>query len=301
MNLWRLGAFVSNSLTVQIEPFDLNSVRDLVVSGVPVLLALSLNNLGSHFVVASGVASDGSIQITDPNPAFAQTNLTGYLNGFTAAGQRLRGVLTEAARLLPQAPSSAGFFVASTASITLGSAAGSWWRSDLPRLAAAAAAAQRLRPLQLALYFCCLRWICSFVRTDDAAAGWPVQPDVHGFFLPPARVLRAGRRYRHIMENRAGKSAMEPGTAQYDRHCRESSTPPATPTKSRSGGLISIFGAGLAGAFVQIAGQPARVIAATPSQINAQIPSIAATAHAIDGYVKQRQRATAFGIGNYRG
>jgi uncharacterized protein (TIGR03437 family) len=46
------------------------------------------------------------------------------------------------------------------------------------------------------------------------------------------------------------------------------------------GGLISIFGAGLAGSSaaatsVQIDGQAARVIAATPFQVNAQIPSAA--------------------------
>jgi len=38
------------------------------------------------------------------------------------------------------------------------------------------------------------------------------------------------------------------------------------------GGLISIFGAGLAGATVQIDGQAAKVVAATPFQVNAQVP-----------------------------
>jgi uncharacterized protein (TIGR03437 family) len=42
------------------------------------------------------------------------------------------------------------------------------------------------------------------------------------------------------------------------------------------GGLISIFGAGLAGSTVQINGQSARVLAATPFQVNAQIPTTAA-------------------------
>lgn len=82
MNLWRLGAFVAGNLAVSIEHTDLDAVRSLVAGGAPVLLALAISgNQGSHFVVATGVAADGSLLISDPDPSFGQTNLNGYLNG----------------------------------------------------------------------------------------------------------------------------------------------------------------------------------------------------------------------------
>ncbi len=124
VNLWRVGAFVSNDLTVAIEPFSAAAVSDLVAAGTPVLLALQLGNLGSHFVVASGINADGSLQIADPSPVFAQTNLAGYLNGFTAGGATIQGTVTGAVRLLPQAPAAPGFMAASNGPLALTSAAG---------------------------------------------------------------------------------------------------------------------------------------------------------------------------------
>ncbi len=142
VNLWRVGEFVSNNVTVQTEPFTAAAVSNLVASGSPVLLALSLGNLGSHFVVAFGINADGSLQIADPNPAFAQTNLNAYLNGFNAGGQAIQGTVTGAVRLLPQMPGSPGFMVASNAPVTLTSAAGSCGPTlQFPGVAAVAGAA----------------------------------------------------------------------------------------------------------------------------------------------------------------
>ena len=62
--------------------------------------------LGSHFVVATGIASDGSLLIADPNPAFGQTSLNGYLNGFHALREDHSRHALGRGRLLPQAPSS---------------------------------------------------------------------------------------------------------------------------------------------------------------------------------------------------
>ena len=82
---------------MSIEQTDLGTLRSLVAGGSPVLLALALaGNQGSHFVVATGVAADGSVLISDPDPSFGQTNLNGYLNGLAT--------LAGAVRLLPQAP-----------------------------------------------------------------------------------------------------------------------------------------------------------------------------------------------------
>src|SRR4029077_6677973 len=122
VNLWRVGAFVGNNIDVQVQPADLNGVRDLVATGSPVLLALSLGPAGSHFVVATGIAADCSLAIADP--VFAQTNVTSYLNGFSAAGGTIQGALSGAVRLLPQAPASAGFQVIATQPFTISSPSG---------------------------------------------------------------------------------------------------------------------------------------------------------------------------------
>ena len=55
--------------------------------------ALSRNGApaGGHFVVATGIAGDGSVLIQDPSPLFSRTNLTDYLSGFSAAGGSVEG------------------------------------------------------------------------------------------------------------------------------------------------------------------------------------------------------------------
>jgi hypothetical protein len=75
----------------------LATIADLVAQGEPLLLSLglSLNGTlaGGHFVVAIGIAADGSIVIQDPSPLFARTNLNDYLNGFTAGRRNMDGRL----------------------------------------------------------------------------------------------------------------------------------------------------------------------------------------------------------------
>ncbi len=82
------------------------------------MLALAMSgNQGSHFVVATGIAADGSLLISDPDPSFGQTNLNGYLNGLAT--------LAGAVRLLPQAPAIPnGFLIVSNAAVQVSSVAG---------------------------------------------------------------------------------------------------------------------------------------------------------------------------------
>ena len=277
VNLWRLGAFVSNDLTVQIEPFDLNSIRDLVTSGGPVLLALSLGNgLGSHFVVATGVASDGSIAIADPNPAFAQTNLNAYLAGFSAMGQSIQAGIAGAVRLIPQAPVTPGFVVAANTPVTLASAAGNCGAAlTFPSVAAVAGSpAAPAAPAAGALYFVFCNGTSPLYELDAAPA-----PAYNVVFTDLAS---AGSRIP-LSGAAAASWAIAPANLSW------SVTPLATAIAANGvlnaasytpqfapGGLISIFGAGLSGATVQINGQAAKVLAATPFQLNAQIPTTTA-------------------------
>ncbi|MBI3470987.1 MAG: hypothetical protein HY013_06500, partial [Candidatus Solibacter usitatus] len=148
-NPWRAAGLVGGQLDVQGETADPAAIRDLVAQGSPVLLALSLaaadTPAGGHFVVATGIAGDGSLLIFDPNPVLGRANLNEYFTGFDAGGQSWKGVLAGALRLVPRAPSATGFLLASFAQpagaaqrlkLDVDSAGGSCGRTvDLPDVA----------------------------------------------------------------------------------------------------------------------------------------------------------------------
>ncbi len=276
VNLWRVGAFVAGNITVQIEPADLNSIRDLVVSGAPVLLALSLNGLGSHFVVADGVAADGSVLILDPDPAFAQTNLNGYLTGFSVSGRTVQGTITGAARLLPQAPSAAGFVVAANTPIALASPSGSCGAA-LTFPGVAAVAGNNTGASAGSLYFEPCSGTSSIYELDATAA--PAYNLVFTDLAPAGSrtpLTGAGAAsWAIVPANPSWSITPLAATITGSVLNAASFTPQIAP-----GGLISIFGAGLSGGTVQINGQTARVLAATTFQINALIPSAAAPGQA---------------------
>jgi uncharacterized protein (TIGR03437 family) len=269
VNLWRVGAFVSNSVTVQIEPFTAAAIGNLVAGGTPVLVALSLGSLGSHFVVAFGINADGSLQIADPNPAFGQTNLNGYLNGFSAGGQTIQGMVTGAVLLTPQAPGSPGFMLASNAPVTLTSSAGSCGPTlQFPGVAAVAGATPAAGPGTLYFGACSGTsgpyeldagpgsYNLTFtdltpnggrtIASGPPPASYEIVSNGQNWSLSPLAALIAG----NVVDAASYTNAIAPGE------------------------LISIFGAGFAGSTtVQIAGQAAKIVAATPFQVNAQVPS----------------------------
>lgn len=112
VNLWRLASFVGGGLAVSVEKNDIPTVQSLLGQGSPVLLALTPTpgspSAGTHFVVATGVAADGSILIMDPDPAFARSNLNNY-----------PGTLAGVVRLVPGPAVSGGFLVAGNAMFNL--------------------------------------------------------------------------------------------------------------------------------------------------------------------------------------
>jgi uncharacterized protein (TIGR03437 family) len=269
VNLWRVGAFVSNGITVQIEPYTPTAIADLVAAGTPVLLALTLaGNLGSHFVVAFGIKADGTLLIADPNPAFAQTDLNAYLNGFTsAAGQAVQGAVTGAVLLLPQAPNAAGFMVASSAPVTLTSSTGPCGPTLQFPSASSVAGTAYSQPLG-SLYFGACSGTSGPYELDAGPGTYnltftdltPNGGRTFGSGPPPAsyQIVSNGQNWT-LAPLQALISGPVVNAASY--------TVAIAP-----GGLISIFGAGLSGATVQVNGQAAKVVAATPFQVNAQIP-----------------------------
>jgi uncharacterized protein (TIGR03437 family) len=108
VNLWRAAEF-TGGVDVAVRTAGTAAIVDALASGSPALLSLAISRngaaAGGHFVVAVGVADDGSILIQDPNPALARSNLNDYLQGFAAAGATwsgtVRGVVLLALRNPP--------------------------------------------------------------------------------------------------------------------------------------------------------------------------------------------------------
>jgi uncharacterized protein (TIGR03437 family) len=114
VNLWRAADF-TGGVDVTAQNPALTTIADLVAQGEPLLLSLGLSLdgtlAGGHFVVAIGIAADGSIVIQDPSPLFAQTNLNAYLNGFTNGAGTWTAGLRGVVRFAVSSPSGTRFMV----------------------------------------------------------------------------------------------------------------------------------------------------------------------------------------------
>jgi uncharacterized protein (TIGR03437 family) len=117
VNLWRLPGLLNGQLDVRPVETTADAIRDRIVRGSPVLLALRLtsdgNPAGGHYVVATGIERDGSLLIHDPHPVFARTALSEYNAGFGAAGRLWRGTLAGAVAMEPVVPPASGFLLSS--------------------------------------------------------------------------------------------------------------------------------------------------------------------------------------------
>jgi len=272
-NLWRLADFVNGNLTVSLEKADLDTIRDLLVQGTPALVGLSLSRgdapAGLHFVVATGVAFDGGIQIHDPNTTLGRTNLGEYLAGFSLASQSWKGALNSVIRLAPGVPVATGFLVTGDAGFDLTSPAGACGRGiewpDVPvpaekapgvfrvRYCDGAQTTYQLEALSESLYQLVVTDLATggsrFEVTGAGAAAYKVSRPAGQLVVAPQDVSLAAR----AVLNAA------------------SFTPAIAP-----GALAAIFGSGLArtgaATVVEIGGLPARVIGATPFQVNVQVP-----------------------------
>jgi uncharacterized protein (TIGR03437 family) len=240
VNLWRVGGFVSNNISVSVEQTSLNTIRDLVAAGWPVLLSIALKSSGAAFVVATGVASNGDILIADP--ALAQSVLSGYLG---------QGTLTGAVRLLPQAPVLPGFLVDSSSQMTVSSAAGPCGQALL------------LPPL----YF---GWC-------DGKTGGPYELDLPGGSSGTFTDLTSNGGLAAVT---AASSEIVHSGAQWTLAPFALGMTTGGVVNAASfttdiapGGLISIFGTGLSGATVQVNGENAPTLITSQFQINAQVPA----------------------------
>jgi uncharacterized protein (TIGR03437 family) len=273
VNLWQLGGFVGNVLDVSVETPLVDRVRDLAAQGSPVMLGLALSMasspIGSHFVVATGVAADGSILIADPNPAFARVNLNEYLAGFTGPGGKVQGTLTAAVRLLPRAPKTAGFLIAVDDSVEISSPAGACGTSmQFPGRAAVGPVADARGSFSTVTLRACTGDLAAYELDLGSGTyagslidlGNANRVDLSGSGPSAFKVNRTGSQWTI--------SPLSLGIAPSGVVNGASFTPDLAP-----GGIASIFGTGFGRAVsVQVNGIAAKVLASFPFQVNAQIP-----------------------------
>jgi len=273
-NLWRLADFVNGNLTVSVEKPDLDTLRDLVSQGTPVLVGLALAAdgapAGSHFLVAVGVAADGGVQIHDPSPLFARSSLGEYLGGFSLGSRTFKGTLASLTRLQPNAPSATGFLVTGDVAFEVTSVVGACGRliewPDTPAPAERAPGVFRLRYCDgaQAAYQLDVSSAASFQLTVTDLASGGSRFEVSGAAAAAYKLARP-----------AGQLVIAPQDVSFSAGAVVNAAtfmPGVAP-----GGLVAIFGAGLAragvGTVVEIGGLPALLIAASPFQLNVQAPS----------------------------
>lgn len=248
VNLWRLGAFVGGNLDVGIEKNDLNTMRDWIGQGAPLILGLAMSNAMEQYVVATGVAADGSITIMDPNTASAKTNLNDYVGTGTAT-------LDQVIRLIPHAPQTTGFLVVGKTPATISSPAG------------LCGTTVKLNPGLNA------------TRCDGTLGGYQLEANDQTIQLTvtdlgkPAnttnltgtgdlafRVFQSGGVWTASPQQLSFTASSIVNAASF--------TPALAP-----GSLFSVFGTGMTGTTtVSIGGAAATIVGETPFQINAQVP-----------------------------
>lgn len=272
VNLWRVGGFVGNAVDVSAEKPDSNNIRDLVAQGSPVILGLTLGSgasqLGSHFVVATGVASDGSIQIMDPNPAYNKTSLNDYANGFQAAGVTVQGTVTAAVRLLARTPKAPGFLIATNASVNITAPAGDCGVNlEFPGRVAGTAFTPPTAAVRM--------------RVCDGTASSVYEADVNGASYQGSFTDLG------VPANRSDISGSGPASFKAVRSNGQWSIGPLDVSVLANGvvnaasftadiapgGIISVFGTGFgANTSAKVNGVDAKVFAAFPFQLNLAIP-----------------------------
>ncbi len=261
-NPWRLANLVAGNLEVSGVAPNLNAIRDQLGQGNPLLIVLALPSGGYHSVVATGLASDGGVTILDPNAAYNRTNLNEYLNGFSVGGVAVKATLSGALRMSPKTPVAPGFLVISSASTAIASPAGACGDSfNIPSSAGT-----------LRFNYC--EGSQSLYQLDLSAPG-----DYQGFVVdlgtPTFRTEFGG--------NKAGSFRVARPATQWEAAPLEASfkaesvvSAASFTTEIAPGGLVSVFGVGLAKdggkTTATVSGVDAPVLAATPFQLNVQIP-----------------------------
>lgn len=285
-NPWRALKFASNLLDIAVEDPELANLREVANADTPVIIGLELQRNGQpagiHFVSAFGVAADGDLLISDPNPDWARTTLGQYLSGFStndaAAAATLRGTLRAAFRFIPRPANPSDFLISANAPFTSASPSSPCsrrlsWPASFAGPGSLAPAATPTVYLQ---------------ACDGSAANYQISLPA-GFFLmgltdlgtPSALSLVSGNGVsgNGATVYRASRQADVWALQPQDLNLLPNSVLNAADFSSRvgAGSIVSIFGSGLQSpdtpAQLELSGQSIPVLFNGPFQVNAAFPS----------------------------
>jgi uncharacterized protein (TIGR03437 family) len=277
VNLWRAPAFAGGAFSIEVsaaEPFL--QIRDWLAEGSPVLVALRMAAdgapAGMHFVVATGVASNGGILCFDPGGMFGRNSVNDFLSDFAAGGRVWRGAIAGVLRLAPRPAPAGGFVIASTA------------RADLARLGPACGTALEWLGTIASLNVPAVPAAPLWLRHCDAASGefqidvpeaGPWRLEVTGMGAPASRGSAAGDSPAAWRLTADPAWRLEPQTARLAVEPFAVNAASLEP-EIAPGTITYIYGFGLAGPAgaveVLMEGRAARVIEASPFRLTVEIP-----------------------------
>ena len=264
VNPWVAAQFAGLNASVTVSPASLEQIRDALSTGSPVgvLLNISLDGkpAGSTAVSAIGAGADGSLLISDPNPAYARTTLGDYLTGFSAQGRAVTATLGSLLRVTT-APRAGGFVV------------GAPLRAGLAVRSVAGACAAGIDIADAGggvRFVACDDGQESYEAAFDSNLGATVADLAGG----AAIVIAGGTTTVYRIRRNAGKRLAEAQTISITAVGDSAAFGPGI----SPGGLFTIFGTGLRpesakAATVTVNGQPVSLLASLPFQINAQLPA----------------------------
>ena len=273
-NPWSATSFAGLRGGVSVETATQDRLYDLIATGVPVLAGLSVTvggaPSGMTYVVATGVAADGSVQIADS--AFGRGSLNDYIYGFTrGTGKTYQATIGSLLRINPEQQAPAGFVIGTTsrANMNLGGPAGTCgaalnlWDAAVPEIANSGNVGG-----------------VRFVSCDGVQAAYQLSVaggDALGaldFASSTTQAIPATAIKVYGVSRVAGVLTVAPQTVGIAAVVNSASFQPGV----TAGGLATIFGSGLVTGgsdvpSVTVAGFPAYVYAAFPFQVNFQIPA----------------------------
>ncbi|HZL55949.1 MAG TPA: hypothetical protein VFC21_02645, partial [Bryobacteraceae bacterium] len=209
--------------------------------------------------------------IASPNPAWARTSLSDYLNGFSSQGHSVLGKIGSVFRLSPVSlpPGAAPFTVGSQLSggAVTASPAGACASVDL--LGSTAPGGARFQYCDGAQ---------SGYEVDFAAAKGAVLQDLSGSMVGAPVRIPANAAGSWSIARTSGGLVVSPAVLTISAVTDSAAFAPAI----SPGSLFTIFGSGFAGTpTVTLAGKPLQILATFPFQINAAIPLNAAVGSAM--------------------
>lgn len=254
-NLWRLVNFAGGGLEIVPVAATELAIREALAGGAPVLVSVRTDAGLGIGVVATGVNTDGGIVIMDPNPRQPRAGLSDYLTG--------KATIAGAARFVARAPAASGFlFSAYGTGVDVASPAGACG----PAFGVPGADATML-----------------FVYCDGAQPVYQAAVAAAGNYKGALTDLASGGPRFEITGLRSGVFRVSRPALTWELATLETTFQAASVVNAASfstdfapGTAISIFGFGLARAgsetTVEIGGQAAQVLFATPFQVNAVVP-----------------------------